>query len=252
MRKQDVYIAEHVRIVGLGLWLEEEHTLIMADTHFGYEEMLNEQGIMVPRMNFQKITEHIQGIFDILGSVKHVVIAGDVKHEFGRISEQEWNEVIDFIRMLEKHASQVTLIKGNHDTILGPLGRWEGLQIHEELYLRKSKTIVLHGHKTSDSNDYKQAKTIIVGHEHPAVTLVEGVRAEQYKCFLKGSYRSKTLIVVPAMNMVVAGTDVLREQLISPFLQQSNLHEFECWIVEDKPYYFGKLKHIAKHTYKWY
>ena len=87
-------------------------------------------------------------------------------------------------------------------------------------------------------------KTIIIGHEHPAIVLKEGPRKEKYKCFIKGKFKRKNLIVMPSFNLVTEGTDVLLETRLSPFLQR-DISSFECWIVADKVYYFGKLKGIS-------
>jgi metallophosphoesterase superfamily enzyme len=78
----------------------------------------------------------------------------------------------------------------------------------------------------------KGIKTIIIGHEHPAVSIHEGVRTELFKCFLKGKFKGRILIVQPSFNLVTEGTDVLKEELLSPFLQQE-LSDFECFIVAE-------------------
>lgn len=237
-------ILKGIRPLGLGLFLEKERILSIADLHLGYEEMLNSQGIFVPRVNFEKIKKSLEGIFSELPRLKRIIINGDLKHEFGSISIQEWREVIRMLQFLQKHCKNISLIKGNHDTILGPLVKWENLKIEEELYITKEKILFLHGDKFSDSENFKKAKTIVIAHEHPAVSLREGVRSELYKCFLKGKFKGKNLIVMPSLNFVAKGTDVLREKLLSPFLQQ-DLSEFECWLVEEKAYYFGKIGELG-------
>lgn len=237
-------VMQGIKPVGLGLYLERERILIISDLHLGYEEMLNSKGIMVPRVNFDRIKERLGKIFEQLPKVKRVVINGDLKHEFGEISKQEWREVIRMLQFIQKNCEKISLIKGNHDTILGPLVKWENLKIQDELYITGSGVLFLHGHKLSESKEFKKADTLIIGHEHPAVSLREGVRSEPYKCFLKGKFDGKTLIVLPGLNAVSEGTNVLREKLLSPFLKQ-DLSEFECWLVEDKPYYFGKLKQLV-------
>lgn len=236
-------IMQGIKPIGLGLYLEKERILTIADLHLGYEEMLNSKGIFVPRANFERIKERLNKIFEQLPRVNRVVINGDLKHEFGEISKQEWREVIRMLQFIQKNCEKISLIKGNHDTILGPLVKWENLKIEKELYITGSGVLFLHGHELSESKEFKKAKTIIIGHEHPAISLREGVRSEPYKCFLKGEFDGKTLIVLPGLNAVSEGTNVLREKLLSPFLKR-DLSEFECWLVEDKAYYFGKLKQL--------
>jgi putative SbcD/Mre11-related phosphoesterase len=92
----------------------------------------------------------------------------------------------------------------------------------------------------------KLCDTIIIGHEHPAVSLVSGSRTERYKCFLKGKFSRKDLIVTPSCNMLIEGTDILKEKLLSPILKNVDLKNFEAYIVEDKIYDFGKVKDLNK------
>ena len=92
----------------------------------------------------------------------------------------------------------------------------------------------------------KLESVVVIGHEHPAVGLREKGRVEKFKCFLKGKYKRKTLIVQPSFNLVVEGTDVLKEQLLSPILQEVNILKYECWVVDEKGdiLYFGRLKDL--------
>ncbi|MEM0360673.1 MAG: metallophosphoesterase [Candidatus Diapherotrites archaeon] len=229
--------------VGLGLFFEREGILAIADLHLGYEEMLNSQGIFLPRTNFEKVKETLEGMFKELPELNMIVILGDLKHEFGFISRQEWREVIEMLQFLQGKAKKIALLKGNHDKILGPLVKWERLKIREELYITSAGVLFLHGDKLSHSAEFKKAKTIIIGHEHPAIALRDGVKSEMFKCFLKGKFKEKKLIVLPSLDMISIGTNILREKPLSPFLQ-GNLSDFECWLVEDKAYYFGKLKEL--------
>ena len=48
---------------------------------------------------------------------------------------------------------------------------------------------------------------------------------------------------MPSFNLVIEGTNILKEKLLSPFLKQ-DLKNFHVFIVEDKIYDFGKLKDI--------
>ena len=91
----------------------------------------------------------------------------------------------------------------------------------------------------------KEVSAIIIGHEHPAVSLKDGPRVEQFKCYLKGKYKGKNLIVQPSFNTMVEGTNILRDKILSPFLKQ-NLGNFNVFVVEDKVYEFGKMKNLAK------
>ena len=244
-------IMQNAEILGLALWFPKARVLAIADLHLGMEFEIQKKGFLIPLFNFKETMQRIERIFSEIESrqgkkIEKIVICGDLKHEFGRINEQEWKEVIDFLRLAQKHCKKIILLKGNHDTILGPLAKWEGLKVQEDFFLEKEKALFLHGDKVLEkSREFKEAKVLVIGHEHPAVSLRDGAKAEKFKVFLKGKFKGKNLIVLPSFNSFSEGTDVLKELLLSPFLQQG-LGEFEAWAVENgKSYYFGKLKNLA-------
>jgi len=230
-----------IQIVDLGLLIDGE-TLIISDVHVGYEEALNKQGLLVPRMQAADLRSRLQRII-AAAKPKRIVINGDVKHEFGTISNQEWRDALMVLDFCAAVGGKVTLVKGNHDTILGPIADKRNVDLVDHLTLRNGEIYLCHGHVIPNNADFRKAKIVIIGHEHPAVTLKDNIRAEKFKCFLWGTYRGKTVIVLPSFNMVTEGTDVLREELLSPFLQH-NLKAFEVFIAADRTYHFGKLKEV--------
>ena len=234
-------ISKGIEIVDLGLKIGK--TLIIADIHIGFEEALNKQGIMIPRFQFDDVVKRIGRILR-QAKPETVVVNGDIKHEFGRISDQEWRETLKIIDLLLEKSKKVVLIRGNHDTILGPIAKKRNIEVLERLEIDDGKILVIHGHKEVEIS--KGTKTIIIAHEHPAVSLREGPRTEVFKCFLKGKYKGRELIVIPSFNLVTEGTDILKEELLSPFLHQ-NLDDFEVFIVSDMAYAFGKLKNLRKY-----
>lgn len=230
-----------MEIVDLALYFDS--TLVIADVHIGYEEALNKQGILVPRLQFEEIVKRIGAIFRQLKGrkLKTIVVNGDLKHEFGTISEQEWRNTLKFIDLLGKHGKEIILIKGNHDTILGPIAKKRNVRVLDKIGI--GRVLITHGNKVPDT--FKSYNTIIIGHEHPAVSLREGPRIERFKCFLKGKYKGRNLIVQPSFNSMVEGTDIFRDKILSPFLHQ-NLDNFDVYVVEDKVYEFGKLRNLRK------
>ncbi len=232
-----------LKIIDLGLLLKNEKILVFADFHIGYEEALNKQGILVPRFQFKDVIKRLGKIFFELKKIKieKIIINGDIKHEFGKISEQEWRETLKLLDFLAKFCDEIILVKGNHDTILGPIAKKKNISVVD--YYFAGDVLITHGHKIPNQNIIKKAKTIVIGHEHPAISLREDIRTEKFKCFLKGKYKRKNLVIIPSFCLATEGTDVLKEKTISPFLDQ-DLKNFEIFIVADKVYDFGKLKHL--------
>ncbi len=231
-------ILKGIEINGLSLYLKKHGALVISDIHIGYEEALNKQGFLIPRFSFRDMKKSLK---KILKPFKMIIINGDLKHEFGTISRQEWNETIEFIDLLLEYTKELVLIKGNHDTILKPILSKRNLSIKD--YILLDRILIIHGHIIPPGHVMNKTETIIIGHEHPAVTIRENFRTERYKCFLKGKFKQKNLIVMPSFNPIFTGTDVLKERTISPFLKQ-DLGDFDVYIVDDRVYYFGKLRDL--------
>ncbi|MBS3110936.1 metallophosphoesterase [Candidatus Woesearchaeota archaeon] len=230
-------------------------TLIISDVHIGFEEALNKQGMMVPRDHFPQLIARMEGIFARLQGrptnrkkakkLRQIIVNGDLKHEFGTISEQEWRHTLKFLDFLKGHCEKIILVRGNHDTILGPIARKRGIEVHDHFFIEGHGALVCHGDKLPSSELIQKSKMIIIGHEHPSVALRSGSRVEKYKCFYVGQYQRRTLIVLPSLNLLTEGNALMHDDVLSPFLKQ-RLDDFEVFAVEDKVYRFGKLGRLRK------
>ena len=120
-------ITPNIEIIDLGLYLKEQKILIIADLHIGYEESLNKQGILLPRFQFTDLVKRLDRILKKV-KPKLIIVNGDLKHEFGQISETEWRQALKILDFLTRK-SQVILLKGNHDKILGPIAEKRKLEI---------------------------------------------------------------------------------------------------------------------------
>ena len=128
-------ISTGIEIIDLALYLKKENVLILADTHIGYEEALNKQGILIPRFQFKEIIERLERILNLLSkgtsargwgtsakskkerdNIKNnklldkIIINGDIKHEFGTISDQEWRHTLRLLDFLSTYAEEIILI----------------------------------------------------------------------------------------------------------------------------------------------
>lgn len=231
-------INKDIEIVDYALLIKKE-IFVIADLHLGQEESIRKHGVVFPLKQFRQIKDKLEKLIK-KSSPKKIIITGDFKHEFHTVSNTEWSQISEIIDLLNKN-SKLIIIKGNHDTILKPITKRKNIQVKSHYTL--NNIYICHGDALPKNKEFERAKTIIIGHEHPAITLKKGGRREKYRCFLKGKYKGKTLIVMPAFNPLSLGSDILKEKFISPFLNK-NLDRFEIIIMEDKPYYFGKLKDI--------
>jgi uncharacterized protein len=232
-------LSKGIEIVDLSLFLPKFKALIITDTQLGYEESINKQGILLPRFQFKDILTRLEKIIEVT-KPKQVVLNGDIKHEFSTISKTEWKQVSELIEFISSKA-ELVVIEGNHDNLLVPILNKKNLVMKDHLLL--DDIYLCHGHKIQKNKDFVKAKVIVIGHEHPALGLREKGRIEKFKCFLRGKYKNKTLIVMPSFSMVTEGTDVLSEKLLSPFLKQ-DLSEFEVFVAGKEIMYFGKIKNL--------
>ncbi len=229
----------------LALYIPFEDCLILGDLQLGLEEHYNSQGVFVPRFNFREVKQHLQRIFNSHTHFTTIFLNGDIKHGFGQANNQEWREVIQLLELLSEHADKIIIIKGNHDIALEPIARFAKVKLEKEgVGLDTIHTYVCHGHEIPSAKNEKfgRAKTIIIGHDHPAIELKDGATRQKYKCFLVGNYTNKRIIVLPSFNFAHVGSDP-REGALSPFLKKK-LDHFRAWLVEDKVYDFGLLENM--------
>ncbi|NOZ82638.1 MAG: metallophosphoesterase [Euryarchaeota archaeon] len=198
------------------LYLREHSALVLADTHLGYEAMLAERGVFIPRTQLRKQVEALQELSE-LADAEMLVVNGDLKHEFGGLSYTEMSEVVEFLSAAGKLFGRVCIVRGNHDNfVAGTLARY-GAELVEELAL--GRFLLFHGHRMP----VRGAEVMILAHEHPALALYDEVGAkEKLRCFLHGEAAGAYVVVMPAFSPLATGSEVNqipREELLSPFLR---------------------------------
>ncbi|HIJ99437.1 TPA: metallophosphoesterase [archaeon] len=231
-------LTNDIEIKGLALYIPKHKAAIISDLQLGYEENLISQGVLVPFTQFEDTKERLSKDLNDL-ELDTIIVNGDLKHEFGRISRQEWKDVLRIIDFLSSFCKNLILVKGNHDIVLSSITKKKGVGVVDSFQL--GDIFITHGHEIPEIP--KGVKSIIIGHDHPAVKLRDGDVSETYKCYLKGKWKRKTLIVQPSSFLLTEGTDVLHYTLKSPFLEKG-IENFEIFVVADKPFYFGKLKDL--------
>ena len=223
---------------------QTSQALILGDSHVGKSAALNAQGVLVPQTGFKDLYKNTHSALEAINP-NRIVLNGDVKHNFGKITDDEWDKVFTYIDLLKQYA-EVIVIRGNHDVLLDPLAEKSNVDIEDHFVL--DNTYVCHGHEIHNSNEFKDASTIVIGHEHPAIGLERSGRVEHYKAFQKTQYKDKELIVMPSMHTFSEGSDVLREKTLSPYLNRDQLNKAEAYIVgeEDEPLPFGNIVELKR------
>ena len=231
-------IYKGIEIVQEALWIKTEKALIISDVHLGLEESLQNKGIFVPKQQAKIIIDKLKLILKEV-QPKKIIINGDLKHDFGKILKQEWQDITKLINFLSNHCQELILIKGNHDNILGPIANKNKLNVVK--YYQINDILITHGDKKVEIS--KEIKTIIIGHEHPAISLREKSKVEKFKCFLKGKLGKKNLIVMPSLNPLSYGSEITTENRFSPLLK--DISNFEVFVISNEEVLnFGNVKHI--------
>ncbi len=235
-------ISKNLQIIHESLWLKKEQILVISDLHLGYEEYLQQKGILLPKLQINQIIAKLKKFFKQVNP-KKIIINGDLKHEFGRVLRQEWKDILHLINFLLENCQELILIKGNHDLILGPIAEKKNVKVVKD-YLIKD-ILIIHGDQLVETETPETTKTkmIIIGHEHPAVSLKEKSKVEKFKCFLKGRWKGQELIVLPSFNPLLEGTDIIKEKLLSPFL--TDIADFKVYVVgKEEVFKFGQVKEL--------
>jgi len=255
MKKQDKTKIEFMN----DCLLIDNGILVLSDLHLGYEDVLVGRGIF-PRIQLKDILNKLNNIFWDLNlrgiKLKQIVICGDLKHEFGEISDSEWRETIKLLDFLLEKVNEIILIKGNHDNILGPIVSKREVKLKD--YYKIRDICFLHGDKLEE-RWVKDSKILILGHLHPAVSISDEYKREKYKCFLKGKWKRKQVYVLPSFSEISNGYDLTRiddegiekrkREVRREFfiIDDKKLKNFEVIIFnnkEGKSYNFKKLKSL--------
>jgi uncharacterized protein len=234
-------LLEGLEALDLGLFIRAHSTLVISDLQLGYEEHLNRKGYLLPRQQYELLMKRIEPML-AKARPRSIVLNGDIKHEFGDISETEWRLVLKFLDFLSGKC-EVKIIKGNHDVQLFPILKKRGFETIDHLSL--DDIYICHGDIIPSGSVFKRSRTVIIGHEHPALGLRDSGRIERYKCFLRGIYEKKDIIVLPSCNPLIEGSDMLSEKPLSPFLK-GNLDDFSVFVVSGKILDFGKISELRK------
>ncbi len=204
-----------------GIYLQDIDALVVADLHIGFEHFLASKGIFIPKNSTDEMIKMMKRMLKVCNP-SLVIINGDVKHEFGQASSQEWDDVYRFFEAIETRS---IVVKGNHDNYLIPILKKIGVPLKEKLTI--GEYTFVHGHQLIAGK-----KKLVIAHEHPAIAIKDeyGVKYS-YKCILY----DEELIVLPALNPIMPGTPVnlvTKNELLSPILKTHDIDSMKVITIE--------------------
>ncbi len=225
------------------IYISDINSIVISDLQIGYEMYLAEKGIFIPQIQLEKMIKMLRKIKRIKKECKKIILNGDIKHEFGEASKQEWREVFELFAFLRKNFNEIILVRGNHDNYLLNILSKLNAKLYDPKY-EELNYCFCHGHKKVETNK----KILIIGHEQPAISLRYGFEKIKIPALLKGKYNNKTLLVLPAFSPISSGSEINiieKNEFLSPYLQESDIEEFEVYgISEGLTLYFGKVKNL--------
>jgi putative SbcD/Mre11-related phosphoesterase len=206
-------------------YLPHQSTVVVSDLHIGYESVLEDSGLHLPRIQTSKMKEALEGIVE-RRSPKRFVILGDLKHEFSRNLAQEWNEVRGLLAVLQEKA-EVVVVRGNHDNYLATIASKLGVEMVNEYHL--GGVTFAHGHEPNED------RPLVIGHEHPSVRLYDDVGGfVKVPCFVH--LPKDQVLVMPAFSPLAPGTDLTgatREDVFSPVLRATDMGDARAYACSD-------------------
>jgi putative SbcD/Mre11-related phosphoesterase len=154
---------------------------------------------------------------------KRIVLLGDIKHDFARAPYECRNDVMNMIRMLAD-ASEVTVVKGNHDNFLKNILSETETEVYDFADIAGLR--LEHGHIDSGK------RPVAIGHEHPSVRISGAMSGSvKLQCFLHSA--DDGVIVIPPFSPFSSGNDLLSEPFMSPACRNADMDSAYVYGVSD-------------------
>ncbi|MBN1645518.1 metallophosphoesterase [Candidatus Woesearchaeota archaeon] len=231
------------QFMDLGLFIPKHKSLVIGDIHVGIEEDFVEKGVFLPATQFKSLTTRIVNLIKKTGA-EVLVINGDIKHTHGPPSNNTMNAVAKLIKEIQKHC-RLVFTKGNHDSLIHRVLKHFKVEYFDHIVV--GNNLICHGHKKALLRPAEKAKVknIIISHEHPAITLREGIRSEKFKCYVcsdvKQYGRQCSLTILPSFDHLSTGMSIDSSRFRGFYAE--NIVDMHVYIFENnKVYYFGEFK----------
>ncbi len=203
------------------IWMEQERALLVADLHVGYAWAHRQQGNLMPISGTDDTLDRLQALVTEYAP-RQIIVLGDIVH--AAVVEEA---VLADLRRLNQLGAALTLVAGNHDRQLALMLRRAGVEAVLRREIELGQYLLLHGDfgdeaivEASCTSIAAQGGRVILGHEHPAISLSDGfVTRLHCPCFLLGD----DVLVLPAFSRWSAGTNVRDGVFLSPYLRRATL-----------------------------
>jgi putative SbcD/Mre11-related phosphoesterase len=185
------------------VYLQREQILAVADLHLGYTWAHRYNGQLLPVHTPDDVVARLA---DLCSQYKpgRLAILGDIVHQAVPVDEVR-QEISSLFETLGKFCA-LDLILGNHDRDLEKFAGRSDLKFLS--YLETENLFLTHGNGRALS---PAGKRIVMGHEHPAISLGDGIKSARFPCFVEG----ENVLLLPAFSHWSAGTNVRAGRFLS-------------------------------------
>ena len=187
------------------VFLEREGVLAVADLHLGYAWAQRYNGQMLPVYAKDDLRSRLSDLCSFY-KPRQLAILGDIVHQAVPVAEIS-DELAALFSALGATCG-LKLILGNHDKNLRKIVRAPAeLEFLEQF--ETERFILAHG---NDLTEASPGKCLIMGHEHPAISLGDGIASAKFPCFVV----SERVLLVPAFSLWAAGSNIRAYEFLSP------------------------------------
>ncbi len=232
------------------LFIKNKKILVIADLHIGIEKELRSQGLNVPYQT-KKMTDHVDSICKKY-KPKEIIILGDVKHNIPSSTNQERNDVKNFLKKISEFG-KIKIIPGNHDGNIKRLCDEEIKILPSEGFINKNIGF-FHGHRWP-SEKLMECEQIVLGHTHPTIMFTDRLGYNIFEpCWVRGiliekklkekypNSKSPLILVIPAFNPFCGGVAVNKQGITGPIGRIVDIKKSNIYLIDGTS--LGKVKDI--------
>ena len=246
------------------VYFRRAETLVVADLHVGRGEAADVEFPLGEASDLRERLAALLAAFD----PERVVVAGDVLHQFSRVSEAVDRSLAGLREACLDAGAQPVLVAGNHDTMLSSVwsgdthegyelpvadgsGASAGTDVSADEYLPETTpepVVVRHGHELPPESEAADAGLYVVGHDHPTVE-IQGRRRPCY-LFVPDAVAGTPALMLPAFNRLPAGVQIngmSGDEFQSPFVTDAGSVHPVVWDPEaDERLSFPRLRELRR------
>ncbi len=194
------------------LWMQHEQVLVVADLHLGYAWAQRHGGQLLP-LSARDETLSTLVALQLDYDPRTIVLLGDIVQRAVPVPELKalLNELVEEL----SRRSRLVLVRGNHDFQLERLLEQATPKVELGRQFQSGRDVLVHGDCEVEGPCEGR---VIMGHEHPAIRLNDGVATSlKCPCFLV----SENVVVLPAFSPWAAGSPVGDGGFMSPIAQRA-------------------------------